>query len=357
MSFSGISGIDINISHKAQSSNPIEVLFSEEVGWVLEVSQNNVDEVLKTFEKHQAPIYKIGQSKGLGLDSDIIISINDKVLLNSKVLSLMSIWEETSYQLERRQTNVKCAEDEFKLLKNRTTPMYKLSFDPDAVLPKIDSFTPKVRVTVIREEGINGDREMMASLAQAGFEVWDITMQDLLENKITLDGFRGVIFPGGFSYADVLGSAKGWAASLLFQPSIRKQLDAFVARTDTFSLGVCNGCQLMSLLGWIGSSELADSLSEQPNVVLDHNQSERFECRWSTVRIEKSSAIMLKGMENSVMGVWVAHGEGRFTFKDDAVLKKLKERECLPIRYVDDYGKPTDVYPLNPNGSIGMYIS
>ncbi|XP_015119101.1 phosphoribosylformylglycinamidine synthase [Diachasma alloeum] len=355
MSFAGISGINVNILHKHENYNsPIEILFAEEVGWILEVDENDVDEVMNTFEKLHAPIYKIGQSSGLGLNSDIIISVNDKIHVKSTVISLMSIWEETSYQLERRQTNIKCAEDEFKLLKNRKTPMYTLTFNPDIPsLPKLESLfiSSKIPVAVIREEGINGDREMIASLKQVGFQVWDITMQDLLENKMTLDRFRGIIFPGGFSYADVLGSAKGWAATLLFQPTLRKQLDAFVDRNDTFSLGVCNGCQLMSLLGWIGC--LNDSTpNQQPNIVLDHNDSERFECRWASVKIEKSPAIMLKDMENTVMGVWVAHGEGRFTFRNNYILNQLRENQCLPIKYVDDDGNPTETYPLNPNGSL-----
>nr|XP_033339909.1 phosphoribosylformylglycinamidine synthase-like [Megalopta genalis] len=263
----------------------------------------------------------------------------------------MSLWEETSYQLERRQTNVECALQEFDGLKDRAAPVYKLSFNPDVKPVRIHkTLTSKITVAVIREEGINGDREMAAALVQAGFEVYDVAMQDLLDNKVTFDRFKGVIFPGGFSYADVLGSAKGWAASLLFHPSLQKQLEAFISRKDTFSLGVCNGCQLMSLLGWIGNET---GNVEEPEVFLDHNLSERFECRWSTVRIDKSPSIMLNGMENSVLGVWVAHGEGRFTFRNDDTLKKLQNNNCLAIRYTDDYGNQTEQYPLNPNGSTG----
>ncbi|XP_063979730.1 phosphoribosylformylglycinamidine synthase [Diachasmimorpha longicaudata] len=354
MSFAGMCGININISHKSKNYSPIEVLFNEEVGWILEVDENDVEEVVNTFQKFHAPIHKIGQSSGLGLNSDILIAVNDKTHVKSTVISLMSIWEETSYQLERRQTNLKCAEDEFKLLKNRKIPKYILTFNPEIPLCNLQSFiTPEIGVAVIREEGINGDREMIASLKMVGFQVWDVTMQDLLDSKITLDRFRGIIFPGGFSYADVLGSAKGWAAALLFQPVLRQQLYAFIERNDTFSLGVCNGCQLMSLLRWIGCPHDSDhSVDQEPNVVLDHNISERFECRWTTVKIEKSPAIMLKDMENTIMGVWVAHGEGRFTFRDNEILNQLRKDQCLPIKYVDDDGNPTEIYPLNPNGSI-----
>ncbi|XP_043267465.1 phosphoribosylformylglycinamidine synthase [Venturia canescens] len=353
MAFAGISGVDINIGHK--SGLPIEILFAEEVGWVLEVDENDRDYVLKTFESFNAPVFPIGKSIGLGLESKVIVSVNNDLLLDSSVLCLMKIWEETSYRLELRQTNVNCANEEYDGLKDRTVPAYNLTFDPD-IIPvsrASSSFSPQVKVAVIREEGINGDREMAASLAEAGFEVWDVTMQDLCTSEISMDQFRGIIFPGGFSYADVLGSAKGWAATLLFDSRLRNQVDHFLNRQDTFSLGVCNGCQLMSLLGWIGS-DLNDQgkTDSQVNIMLDHNQSERFECRWTTVKIEKSAAIMLQGMENSVMGVWVAHGEGRFTFRNNEILEELKKRNCLAIKYTDDLGNPTEKYPLNPNGSV-----
>ncbi|XP_046748343.1 phosphoribosylformylglycinamidine synthase [Diprion similis] len=348
MSFAGISGIDVNINHK--SGSPIDVLFSEELGWILEVDPINVDYVMKVFKRDNVPAYIIGNSKSFGLRSKVSVSVNDKIVLNSSVFPLMKIWEETSYRLELRQANIACAEEEFLKLSTRSSPAYKLTFDP-AVSPIITQkhIASPFKVAVIREEGSNGDREMSASLIQAGFEVWDVVMQDLLNNQLTLDTFRGVIFPGGFSYADVLGSAKGWAASLLFHPTLKTQLQKFVERENTFSLGVCNGCQLMSLLGWIGCLENNDGI---PDVVLDHNNSERFECRWSTVKIENSPSIMLQGMEGSVFGVWVAHGEGRFTFRNQKIFRKLKELKCVAIRYTDDQGIPTEQYPQNPNGSI-----
>ncbi|XP_043596349.1 phosphoribosylformylglycinamidine synthase isoform X2 [Bombus pyrosoma] len=347
MCFAGISGMNVNISHK--SGSPIEILFTEEVGWILEIDSINYNYVLEVFNQFDVPVYLIGRSEGFGLSSKIKVQVQEKIFLDSTVLPLMSLWEETSYQLERRQTNVECALQEFSGLQDRTAPCYKLTFNPDIRSTAIyKHLLLNIPVAIIREEGINGDREMAASLIDAGFEVWDVTMQDLLKNKVTFDRFRGIVFPGGFSYADVLGSAKGWAASLLFHPSLQKQLKSFISRKDTFSLGVCNGCQLMSLLGLIGNE---DDDTKQPDIFLSHNVSERFECRWSTVRIDKSPSIMLNGMENSVLGVWVAHGEGRFTFRNNEVLQKLKESHCLAIKYTDDYGNPTERYPLNPNGS------
>ncbi|KAG7197513.1 hypothetical protein KM043_007191 [Ampulex compressa] len=349
MCFAGISGMKVDIRHKSNSA--IDVLFSEEAGWVLEVAEENYNYALETFARFNVPVYSIGKSTCLGLQSQVIVRVGDNIVLDSTVLPLMCLWEETSYQLERRQTNLQCALKEFEGLKDRTVPMYKLTFDPDEKPANLISknFTANIRVAVIREEGINGDREMVASLMQAGFDVWDVTMQDLLQDKITLNRFKGIIFPGGFSYADVLGSAKGWAASFVFCPSLKKQLRAFTESRDTFSLGVCNGCQLMSLLGWVGS-ESGDE--EEPNVFLDHNMSERFECRWSTVKIESSPSIMLSGMAETVLGIWIAHGEGRFTFRNEGVLRKLKDSGCVAIRYTDEHGRPTEQYPLNPNGSI-----
>lgn len=215
------------------------------------------------------------------------------------------------------------------------------------------------RVAVIREEGSNGDREMSAAFIAAGFEAWDVKMSDLVQGspnssaygcqlttllgKVTLDAFRGAAFVGGFSFADVLGSAKGWAAAIRYNTTVLAQFDAFKQRADSFSLGVCNGCQLMGLLGWI-------DLPEQ-KVVLSHNTSSRYESRWTTVKIAaETPAILLKGMENAQLGVWISHGEGKFSFEKEAP-KALSP--CVPLAYVDDEGQPTEVYPLNANGSPG----
>lgn len=327
MCFAGISGINVDITHK--SAPAIDILFSEEIGWILEVDEKYQDEAIKMFQCYRVPVYLIGKSVGLGMSSKVIVKVRNELVLSTTVIDLMSIWEETSYQLERHQTNITCALEEFSSLRERTIPNYRLSFDPVRFRPILKNISERVKVAVIREEGINGDREMAASLLEAGFDVWDVTMQDLLENQVTLEIFRGVIFPGGFSYADVCGSAKGWAASFRFHPSLREELRRFIARENTFSLGVCNGCQLMGLLGWLSDEDTKD----RSGICLDHNLSERFECRWTTVRIENSPSIMLKNMQDSVLGVWVAHGEGRFTFRKE-VLKTLEENNCLAIRYV-----------------------
>jgi phosphoribosylformylglycinamidine synthase len=160
---------------------------------------------------------------------------------------------------------------------------------------------------------------------------------------------RGVVFVGGFSYADVLDSAKGWAGVLRFNEKVKEQFDAFYARDDVFSLGVCNGCQLMAFLGWVPWPGIEEKL--KPRFI--RNLSGRFESRFSTVKIFKGPSIMLRGMEGSTLGIWVAHGEGRFFSPDPDVFEKIKASGLAPVRFVDDGGEPTEGYPFNPNGSPG----
>jgi len=192
---------------------------------------------------------------------------------------------------------------------------------------------------------------MAAAFHLAGFDAWDVTMTDLLNGKISLDErFRGVVFVGGFSYGDVLDSAKGWAGVIRHNSSVTAQFEAFRRRSDTFSLGVCNGCQLMALLGWVPFPEASGSASPPARFI--HNESGRYESRFVAVRVLPSPALMLKDMENSTLGVWVAHGEGKAHFPGgEEILAKVESANLAPLRYVDDSNKITTVYPFNPNGS------
>jgi phosphoribosylformylglycinamidine synthase len=180
-------------------------------------------------------------------------------------------------------------------------------------------------------------------------------MNDLISGRTTLDRFRGLVSVGGFSYADVPESAKGWAAATRFNERLRKMFDDFYHRSDTFSLGVCNGCQLFGLLGWVPWLEIADN--KQPRFV--QNVSGRFESRWVTVKILESPAIMFKGMADSTLGIWVAHGEGRLHFPDPTLMDEVIAKKLVPVVFVDDEGradgKISQSYPFNPNGSpFGM---
>jgi len=276
-------------------------------------------------------------------------SVGGMAALDGSLPVLRDVWEATSVQLEKRQCAQLCVAEEASSLASRFTPQWHLSFTPTLSLPKPLASPPSV--AVIRQEGSNGDREMAAALLQAGLVPWDVAMSDLVAGKVTLDRFRGVVFVGGFSYADVLGSAKGWAAVLKFNAPLWAQLVAFRARTDTFSLGVCNGCQLMALLGWVPTASSASLLPplEQPRFI--HNDSGRFESRFSAVTIQSSPAVLLKGMEGSTLGVWVAHGEGKAHFPNPVILETVLSKSLAPIRYVDDANKVTTRYPHNPNGS------
>jgi phosphoribosylformylglycinamidine synthase len=233
-------------------------------------------------------------------------------------------------------------------LKLRKAPEWKLTYAPEATSADAMDSEKKHKVAILRQEGSNGDREMLSAFVSAGFEAWDVTVSDLVGGKVTLEQFRGLVFVGGFSYADVLDSGKGWAGVIKFNDNVYQQFESFRKRTDTFSLGVCNGCQLMALLGWIPSE---NGLPEDRQPRLLENDSGKFESRFSSVKILESPAVMFKNMEGSSLGVWVAHGEGRFHFPDPKVHKDCLASNLAPLRYVNDTNEITQEYPFNPNGS------
>jgi phosphoribosylformylglycinamidine synthase len=350
MAFSGNCGIDINIqASRAGSWNPekdktLSVLFAEEPGLVAEFEPADEARLMAVFKKHDVPVSIVGSSLE---DKRIIVSVDDKKVLDEDMRVLRGMWEETSYRLDLLQANPECVRQEKESIYDRPGPSFKVPFTPAPTPESIMLHDKKPLVAIIREEGSNSDREMAAAFFNAGFEPWDVTMSDLLEGRITLDRFRGVAMVGGFSYADVMDSAKGWAGSIRFNNGLSEQFDNFYNRADTFSLGVCNGCQLMALLGWVPWRGIADII--QPRFV--HNLSGRFESRFTTVRIEKSPAIMLNSMEGAVLGVWVSHGEGHAHFPDKAVFDQVIAKGLAPVRFTDDQGRPTEVYPFNPNGS------
>ncbi|KAJ0179869.1 hypothetical protein K1T71_004460 [Dendrolimus kikuchii] len=348
MGIGGLRGFSVDFQVNNNVS-VIEALFNEELGIVLEVSKNNLSYVLNEFTQKDVKAVHIGNTEKYGMDSPVIINVNGKKVLDTVLIDVYRMWEETSYRLECLQANSDCVEQEWTGLGKRKGVTYNVTFDPSVSLIR----TKSIRVAVLREEGTNGDREMIASLMMANFDVFDVTMSDLQNRKITLDAFQGLVFPGGFSYADTLGSAKGWAAGILFSESLSSQFTHFKDRRDTFSLGVCNGCQLMALLGWIDPDTTSKG-ADKSQVFLDHNNSERFECRWSAVRITEDKSkddVWFRGMGGSVVGVWVAHGEGRFVAAEQKLFNKLKTNGQVAMQYVDDDGIPTEAYPMNPNGS------
>ena len=245
MAFAGSCGVDVSLKGEASE---LEVLFNEEPGVVVEVEEGVLREVEEVLKQHHVHYDNIGYST---LGGEVVVKVGGKEVLKGPVSDLRDEWEETSFVLDAIQANSATASQERRLLKERKKPQYHVSFDPDS--PVSHPAATEVRVAVIREEGSNGDREMSSALFMAGFVVVDVNMQDLISGTVILDHFRGVIFVGGFSYADVFASAKGWATGIHFNDNIRQQFEKFRSRQDTFSLGVCNGCQLMSYLAWINA--------------------------------------------------------------------------------------------------------
>jgi phosphoribosylformylglycinamidine synthase len=343
MAFAGNCGIDVDLG-TAETVDPLTLLFSEELGLVLEVLGERESDITAAFVRADVPCRSIGVTT---TSKTVRIRCRGEDVLQEDMRDLRDLWEATSFQLDRLQANPDCVEQERIGLRKRTGPEYSVPFTPQSTPAAIMSRQQKPRVAIIREEGSNGDREMASAFYAAGFEPWDVVMSDLIQQRVRLQDFRGVAFVGGFSFADVLDSAKGWAGVIRLNEDLWKQFQQFYERPDTFSLGVCNGCQLLALLGWVPWQGIADEV--QPRFI--QNASGRFESRFATVRIQQSSAIMLEGMEGATLGIWVAHGEGRGFFPGSDILERVLEEGLAPVRFVDDDGCITDEYPFNPNGS------
>jgi len=340
MAIAGNCGISIQLPDEGKV---IPQLFSEELGLVIEYLSTDEDRILNILGEYNVSPIILGFTE---TERRVVIRHRENIEFNVGTQTLISWWEASSDRLEEEQMNTLVAKEQTKHYGNKGLS-YHLTFQPEA--PPFERLTQKnkPKVAIIREEGSNGDREMASAFYWAGFEPWDVTMTDLLEERISLEQFRGAAFVGGFSYADVLDPAKGWAGIIRFNTRLREMFDNFFNRPDTFSLGICNGCQLMAFLGIIPWQGIAEN--DQPRFI--QNNSERFESHWSMVKITKSPSIMLKGMEDSILGIWSAHGGGRLYCKNPEILSEARKQGLTPIAYVDDEGKPTEKYRFNPNGS------
>ena len=343
MAFSGNCGLDLAME---SSDSALATLFSEELGLVLECADADLAALTDLLTQYDIVAQNLGRSNE---EKQILIRLNDEQVLNEDMRVLRGWWEETSYQLERLQVNPECADAENKSSYDRQGPEYNLSFTPEPAPAELLQKTDKPKIAILRDEGSNSDREMSSAFYSAGFEPWDITMSDLLAGRVNLDDFRGLAAVGGFSYADVPESAKGWAATIAFNDTLKKMFCEFYDRPDTFSLGICNGCQLFGLLGWVPWQDI--NAEKQPRFI--HNKSGRFESRWATVKVTNSPSLMLKGMEDLVFGIHVDHGEGLLDFPDKEIQEKVVAENLAPLCYVDDSGDATESYPFNPNGSPG----
>ncbi|CAN0503727.1 unnamed protein product [Ectocarpus sp. 12 AP-2014] len=345
MAFAAHAGLEIKLDWMIDE--PVEALnalFSEELGAVIQVNRQHTEEVLAQFAV--AGIETCGVIARPRYDDQVRVTLFEEPLLETTRQITQRTWTETSYRMQALRDNPECAKNEFdNLLDSRdpglsATPTFDINDDISA--PFVN--TAKPAMAVLREQGVNGQVEMAWAFDKAGFEAVDVHMSDILEGRVSLEEFKGLVACGGFSYGDVLGAGGGWAKSVLFNERAREQFAAFFNREDSFSLGVCNGCQMLSQL-----KSLIPGAENWPTFL--RNESEQFEARVSMVRVEKSPSILLAGMEGSQLPIAVAHGEGRAEFRDSAHLRSMQSSSQIAMRYIDNYGQATTRYPANPNGS------
>jgi len=331
MAFASHCGLTIN------TDSSIESLFNEELGCVIQVKSENRQAVSDALN-----------AAGLSNCTHTIASINDadtiEIITNNSVIysqpraELHALWSSTSYQIAKLRDNPDCAQQEFDAISQTTSGIKTdLSFDlnQSVVAPYIKT-NVKPKIAILREQGVNGQVEMGAAFDRAEFDAIDVHMSDILSGRLSLDEFKGFVACGGFSYGDVLGAGRGWASSILYNARAKEDFEAFFNRDDSFALGVCNGCQMISNL-----SEIIPGAQNWPS--FSRNVSEQFEARFSSVKIGKSNSIFLNGMQDSIMPIAIAHGEGKASFTGNS--------NNIALQYVDHQGNTTQTYPHNPNGS------
>jgi phosphoribosylformylglycinamidine synthase len=319
-------------------------LFSEELGAVLQVRKEDRAEVMRLLREAglSAESQVIGHPNATG---EVRIIVDGKPVLAEKRVDLHRAWSEVTHHIQRLRDNPQCADQEYDRLLDEGDPGLnaKLTFDParDIAAPFIATGA-RPRIAVLREQGVNGQMEMAASFDRAGFAAVDVHMTDILSGRVSLAAFKAFAACGGFSYGDVLGAGEGWAKSILFNARARDEFEAFFKRSDTFALGACNGCQMMSNL-----KDIIPGASNWPH--FERNGSEQYEARVALVEIQKSPSILFSGMEASRIPIATAHGEGRAVFASAAAADAC--RYLVAARFVDHRGKVTEAYPYNPNGS------
>jgi phosphoribosylformylglycinamidine synthase len=359
MMFAGRCGAEIMIDGIAKSSSlphVLAALFNEELGAVFQVRKSDEINFIRCFATCGPPkgmIRKIGRIPAVSKQK-LAIRYGQQSILHMDRTELQQIWSSTSHQMQRLRDNIDCADAEFDTIKDDHDPglHYKLTFDPkENIMPFTSSitsvFTKIPRVAILREQGVNGHAEMAFAFKAAGFDPIDVHMTDIISGR-TLSDFVGIAACGGFSYGDVLGAGQGWAKSILMhEENARPEFQRFFARPDTFALGVCNGCQMLTRI-----AELIPGTSHWPLFL--QNTSQQFEARVSMVKIldsTKTPSVFLHGMHGSSLPIVVSHGEGRAEFKHPSHLGALNADGLIPIRYTDNRGSTTTRYPFNPNGS------
>ncbi|KIK99382.1 hypothetical protein PAXRUDRAFT_532782 [Paxillus rubicundulus Ve08.2h10] len=353
MCFAGRVGAEISLDSLGSSSDPITTLFNEELGAVVQVRKSEVDELKTTFDKTGFPItsiFEVGHVNGDPSNQSFTISKDSSVLFSRTRGELQEVWSETSFRMQSLRDNPIAAKQEFSLIRDEDYKgsYYNLTFSYTPS-PSRD-LTRRPKVAILREQGVNGHVEMAWAFTEAGFDAIDMHMSDLLSGALSLSDFRGLAACGGFSYGDVLGAGKGWAHSVRLNDTARLEFKQFFENKNTFTLGVCNGCQFLSHL-----REMIPGAENWPD--FKQNASERFEARACMVEIPDSevtrSSVFLRDIVGSKLPVPVAHGEGRASFAKADGQQALQSAGLVSMRYVDSKGLLTMTYPLNPNGSVG----
>ncbi|MFV0476503.1 MAG: phosphoribosylformylglycinamidine synthase [Parahaliea sp.] len=351
MAFAGHCGLDINLD--GLTGDVLGRLFAEEVGVVMQVADSDLDHVCR--QAASLGLADCLRRIGRALPGETIaVRDGDSILLQDQRSRLQCLWSRTSYEIQALRDNPECAREEFERIGAADPGLsVKLSFDvaedivASHIAPSVSASInngARPRVAVLREQGVNGHVEMAAAFHRAGFAAVDVHMSDLLNGRYDLAAFKGLVACGGFSYGDVLGAGEGWAKTILFNEQLREQFSNFFERPDSFTLGVCNGCQMVSTL-----KALIPGASHWPRFV--RNRSEQFEARYALVRVEDSPSIVLAGMAGSHLPIAVAHGEGRAEFDHAQALGTCEDSGTIGLRYLENDLSVAERYPANPNGS------
>jgi len=344
MAFASQSGLHIELDDLGES--PLPILFSEELGAVLQVSKKHLQEVETILEKFSLDScsWRIGVPVS---DKKLSFYYKKKLVIEDEIVNLRRAWSEVSFHIQNIRDNPVCADEWYESIQNLEDPglSCKLSFE---INEKVDapyvSIGARPKIAILREQGVNGHIEMAAAFNAANFSAIDVHMTDVINGFISLSDFNGIVACGGFSYGDVLGAGRGWANAILHNSKTRDVFAEFFARTDTFALGVCNGCQMLSQI-----KEIIPGADHWPQFV--KNKSEQFEARLSLVEVLDSPSIFFNGMVGSIIPIVVSHGEGQVYFGVDKEKHLSVDRSLSCLRYVDNNFQQADTYPSNPNGS------
>jgi phosphoribosylformylglycinamidine synthase len=350
MAFAGHCGLDVDLTPLA--GDPLAVLFNEELGAVLQVRSADVPLVLARCAAAGLgdATHRIGTAVP---GTTLRLTVDGTEIYAASRVDLHRAWAELSFAMQSRRDNPACAREEYDALLDADDPGLSASLTyaltEDNAAPFIATGA-RPCIAILREQGVNGQYEMAAAFDRAGFATVDVHMSDILTGRVDLQAFKGMAACGGFSYGDVLGAGEGWAKTILFNTRARDQFAAFFARTDTFTVGMCNGCQMISNL-----RDLVPGSAHWPRFV--RNLSEQYEARVALVRVERSPSVLLAGMEGSLIPIVTAHGEGQAEFADVSELDSLEAKHGVALRYVDTRGRQTQRFPANPNGSAGAVAS